>query len=97
MSKKLVCSVYDSKVGTYDKPMFFLTKGEAIRAWITGVNDPNTGFYAYPEDYSLMELGEYDEKLGSFTNHTAPINLGLAASYKKPLNHNGQPTEGKLQ
>lgn len=96
MAKLIVCAAYDSKIQNYAQPFFMRTKGEAIRAWTEVSNDTSTNIGKYPEDFSLMELGEYDEASGSFSNHQAPINLGLASQYKKQLNNLTQLTEGKL-
>jgi len=83
MSKLLVYAVYDSKVQRYAQPFQMRTKGEALRGWQEVANDPSTSISKHPEDFSLMELGEYDESVGQFINHPAPINLGLASQYKK--------------
>lgn len=83
MAKLLVYSVYDSKVQLFAQPFFMRTKGEALRGWIDVANDPKTNICKYPEDYSLFELGEYEEESGSFKNHQAPVNMGMAAQYKK--------------
>ncbi|WNK12594.1 MAG: nonstructural protein [Microvirus sp.] len=75
--------MYDSKVQTFAQPFQMRTKGEALRGWQDVCNDPSTQISKYPEDYSLHELGEYDEETGSFINLPVPLNLGLAASYKR--------------
>lgn len=82
MSKLLVFAVYDSKVGRYAQPFQMLAKGAAIRMFQDLANDPNTTVCKHPHDFTLMELGEYDESTGTFTNHTAPLNLGLAVHFK---------------
>lgn len=82
MAKFLVYSVFDSKVQAYASPFQMRTKAEAIRGWTEVANDPSTTVCKHSEDFSLMELGEYDESTGQFSNHPAPINLGLAAQYK---------------
>lgn len=88
MSKKLVYSVFDSKVGMYAQPFFMRTKAEALRGWQTVANDPETNIAKFPEDYSLFELGEYDEERGAFMNHPAPLNLGLASQYQNSAKGN---------
>jgi hypothetical protein len=81
---KNVYAVYDSKVNHYDQPFLMHSRGEALRSWITIVNDQSTSFFKYPEDFSLMELGEYDNITGKYKNHDVPVNLGLASNFKKP-------------
>lgn len=85
MARLKVLSVYDSKVKTFEKPLFMRNRAEAIRSWAQASNDPATSFYAHPSDFSLMEIGEFDEETGKFTNtEPAPENLGLAAQFKRP-------------
>lgn len=83
MAKKLVLSVFDSKIGEFNSPFFMRTRGEALRGWTDVCNDPSTDFHKFSEDYALMEIAEYDEETGKFMNLDAPLNLGLAAQYKK--------------
>lgn len=56
MKKKTYC-VYDSKVGVYGTPFYFLTHGQALRGWVDIANDPNTEIGKHPEDFTLFELG----------------------------------------
>lgn len=83
MSKLPVYAVYDSKVQAYDNPFVLRSRGEAIRGWTQAVNDPKTTMCVHPNDFSLMELGHYDSETGAFTNHDAPLNLGLASQFKQ--------------
>lgn len=85
MAKHKLYAVYDSKVEAFNLPFFQHTRGQAIRTFSETVNrpDPNNLLTRYPADYSLHELGEYDDQNGSFTNHTAPISLGLATEFKE--------------
>jgi len=87
MAKLLVFSLYDSKVQAFCQPFQMRTKGEALRSFEEVANDAATSVAKYPEDYTLMELGEYDESTGQFSNHIAPINLGLASTVKRITNN----------
>jgi len=85
MARLKVLSVFDSKVKTFEKPLFMRNRAEAIRSWAQASNDPTTQFFAHPSDFSLMEVAEYDEETGKFFNtEPAPENLGLAAQYRRP-------------
>jgi hypothetical protein len=86
--KTLVYAIFDSKVGVYAQPFFMRTRGEAIRAFETLANDRNSQLNKYPGDFSLFELGEYEDEEGTFKNRTAGLNLGLAQAYIS--NHNNQ-------
>lgn len=77
-------AVYDSKVGVYEQPFLMRTKGEAIRSWVDVVNDEKTKFNKHPEDFTLMELGEYDDEKGQFINlATGPVAIGVALEFLK--------------
>ena len=62
--KKLICAIRDSKVEAFMTPMFFRSKGEAIRSFHDAVNDSNMEFKKHAEDFVMFVLGEYDEQLG---------------------------------
>jgi len=81
-------AIYDSKTKTFDRPMFMLTNGQAIRGWETVCNDEKSDYYKYPDDFTLFEIGSYDDSKGNFTNLMTPVSLGLAAQYKKPPEKN---------
>lgn len=78
-----VFAIYDAKVGGYLKPFFFRTTGEALRAWMDVVNDPQADFYRHPEDYTMFLLAEYDESKGIFVNETAPVAVASAMELRK--------------
>lgn len=81
MTSKIFC-VYDSKMEAYMQPFFLQTKGAALRAWADTVNDPKTQFNKHPGDFTLFEIGEYNDETGTLTNFTAKINLGNALEFK---------------
>lgn len=83
MAKVRVFTVYDSKVGAYAAPFCMRSKGEALRSWIDVVNDPKTAFSKHPEDFCLFEVAEYDEDTGQFSNHPAPVSLGVGVEFHK--------------
>lgn len=83
MAKLLLFSVYDSKADAFAAPFTMRSKGEALRGWMDVCNDKTTQMYKYPEDFSLMEIGEFDELTGEISKPLAPMNLGLAASFKR--------------
>lgn len=76
-----VFAVYDSKVEAYMNPMFFQSIGAALRVWVDAVNDQTTNIAKHPEDYTLFELGEYDDQTGQFKNLSTPKSHGVALEY----------------
>lgn len=85
-----VFTVYDSKVEAYMSPFVMRSRGEAIRAWESTVNDPNTQFYKHPADFTLFEIAEWNEQKGKFENYSAPNSIGTALEFKKQLDSKGQ-------
>ena len=73
-----VFTVYDSKAEAYLRPFFTPTKGLALRSFADAANDPREPVGKYPGDYTLFELGEYDDATGIITMHESKINMGTA-------------------
>ena len=78
-----VFSVYDSKAEVFLPPFYFQNKGEALRAFSDTIQDSNTSLAKHPEDFSLFELGEFDNSNAKYTSLQAPVSLGLAVEFLK--------------
>lgn len=78
-----VFAVYDSKLKAYMAPQYFQTGGVAERAFKKAVNTPDTGFFDNPEDYTMFELGTFDDEKGAFELYTAPIVVIKAIQLKE--------------
>lgn len=61
-----VYAVHDSAIGAFNKPLFFRSRGEAIRSFEQGVRDPANGFVSHPEHYSFWHVGYYDDATAEF-------------------------------
>ncbi|QCQ84648.1 nonstructural protein [Blackfly microvirus SF02] len=64
MAKLLLCTVFDTKVGSYAPTFCCKSRGEAIRSFEDAVRDPKMPFAAHPGDYQLFAVGEFDDNLG---------------------------------
>lgn len=73
-----VFSVFDSKTGFFCPPFFLKARGEALRSFADTAQGKDTLISSHPEDFSLFELGEFDDSSAVFTLHPAPISLGTA-------------------
>lgn len=74
-------TVYDSKAEAY-LPMFASqTAGTAIRAFTEAVNDPSHVFGRHAGDYTLFEIGTWNETTAEIIMHNAKLNLGMAINY----------------
>lgn len=74
-------TVYDSKVNAYLNPIFLRSKGEAIRVFTETVNSSDHMIAKNPEDYTLFELGSWDECSCKFVLNSTPISVGLALEF----------------
>jgi len=94
-----VYSVLDEKTAAFLQPFLARTRGEAIRMFQNTVNNgrDDNMFTKHSGDYTLFELGEWDDVEGCYTMYQAKVNLGLATQYKniediiqhRPQNPNG--------
>lgn len=75
-------SVYDSKADVFGAPFLMKKQAEALRAWATVTEEKETAYSKHPADYTLFEMGEYDDNSGIFTSYEAKINLGTALEAK---------------
>nr|QJB19242.1 MAG: nonstructural protein [Microvirus sp.] len=76
--KLKVFSIYDAKMGTYQQPFCAQTIGQATRLFDDLVNDQNTGPNKHPEDYTLFEIGSFEDEKGYFESMNTPHSLCLA-------------------
>lgn len=78
-----IFSIYDAKAEAYMPPFFMATKGQAIRAWVDSISDSNTQFHKHPEDFTLFEIGQYNDQDASILAYETKIPLGTALELKK--------------
>lgn len=67
-------SVYDSKAKTFSPPMFFRTAAEAVRSFGSAVQDKTGAIGQYPADYSLVQVGTFDDETAEL-HPVAPIRI----------------------
>lgn len=77
-------TVYDSKAETYLQPFCAPTKGIAIRSFQDSVRDTSSNLHKYPEDFTLFELGSYDQSKATFSLHPSPQSVGVAIEFLEP-------------
>ena len=81
MNYKVVC-VYDKALGAYGRPIFVPSVGVAIRSFQDEVNSEKSEMHAHPSDYSLHELGEWDDGTAQFSG-SAIRRLAEASDFVK--------------
>lgn len=75
-----VFAVHDSKAEAFLRPFTTLTRGQAIRGFSDAVNDKGHEFNKHPDDYTLFQIGEFDEQSGILVAGT-PETLGNAIQF----------------
>lgn len=81
--KIMLYSVYDSKAAVYGQPNFLLNRGTALRAWQDACNDAQSNVGKHPADFTMFEIGSWDDETGQITMHAAPISLGNALEFQR--------------
>nr|UXQ88150.1 MAG: nonstructural protein [Microvirus sp.] len=65
--KHNIFAVYDSKGQSYTTPFFDHAPGRALRTFADCCNDDGHQFGKHPSDYTLFDLGQYDDETGTIT------------------------------
>lgn len=73
--KLLVFAVYDGATAIYGHPHFMVTAAAAIRSFEAALSDPKSDMAKFAKDYSLFQLGSYDDSSGVFENLISPFRL----------------------
>jgi len=82
-------SIYDAKAKAYFPPFYLVNSAMAVRVLSDCVNDPSHAFSRNPSDYSLFEVGVFDDSNAVIVPAKAPDFIALSAEYKIF----GQPVE----
>lgn len=83
-----VFTVYDSKAEYYMQPFLFQNIGEAIRAFADTATDPSTTIGRHPGDFTLFQIGTWDNATAIFTSLDANVNLGCAIEHTSKKDQN---------
>ncbi|AXH75969.1 MAG: nonstructural protein [Microviridae sp.] len=79
--------MYDSVARAYSPPFYMVTSNVAIRAFALAANTPDSKVGLHASDFTLYELGVFDDESGQFTEHSPHVNHGLAINFKKELSN----------
>lgn len=77
-----IFTVYDAKAEAYLQPFFSSTDGTAMRAFQAAATDAEHDFGKFAEDYTLFEIGQWDETEGSITMLDAKKPLANAIQFR---------------
>lgn len=76
-----IYTVYDAGVKAYMPPFTMRHSGEATRAFRESVNDPKSNLAKYPSDFTLFEIGSYDDSSAKIDVLSTPVSLGVAVEF----------------
>lgn len=81
MSNQKLFSIYDRKAQYYLPLMQHRSQADAIREFTGLVVNSETPLATYPADFDLIELGDFDQVVGTIVPniHPVPVINGLVA------------------
>lgn len=74
-------SVFDSKVSAYLPPICMRTTPEAIRGFSAAVGDSGHQFHKHAEDYTLFEIGSWDDQTAAIDLLSTPHPVAKAIEF----------------
>lgn len=76
-------TVYDVKRESYLPPFAMRTTNEAIRGFITTLNDEKTDYCRYPQDFTLFHIGTFNDSTCELVIYEAKKSLGNGVELKR--------------
>ncbi len=87
--KLLVFAVFDAAAEAFLAPIFFDTKGQAVRVFADACNDAEHQFRRHADDYTLFHIGFYEPSSGELSALPTPDSMGVALQYiERPHSEN---------
>lgn len=82
--KLIMTAIRDSKTDQFDRPMFTISVGQAVRSFADAVNrqEADNMLYQHPEDYELFEIGIFDTDTAGM-EVKKPASVALASNFKR--------------
>lgn len=77
----LLFTVFDSATKLFLPTFEARTVEDAIRKFRTTVNMPDSQLHKFPEDYTLFQVGEFNQDTGELVPLATPHSLGVAVTY----------------
>lgn len=62
-------------------PFFNISTGGALRSFEEACRNQESTFHKYPADFTLFEIGTFDDSNARISYHDAKISLGCAIEY----------------
>lgn len=79
-----VFAIRDVKADAFEEMLVVCpTQGIAKRVFVDGVAQKGSRLSRYAEDFSLMEVGEFDQSSGQISGHKVPVLVMTAVAAKE--------------
>jgi len=88
-----VFAIFDAAAEAYLPPFMLPTEGMAKRQFEIAINDDKTQFWHSPQDYTLFELGIFDDASGTYELHSPKKSHGNGVEY---IRHDSNDSHGDL-
>lgn len=96
--KTQIYSVYDMAAKAYLPPFYSVNDDTALRSFASAVQDTNHNFSRHAADYTLFNIGVFDDEQGDITPLQPHSKLATALQYvNKPAISNGELTMTKAE
>ncbi len=80
-------AIHDAKAGQYLRPFFLHNDEMAKRSFMDATINPDSQFYQHPLDYSLFQIGTYDEETSIVKSQCPPEHLITASQCQAQYKH----------
>lgn len=78
-----VFCIFDSGIQTWLPPIYARNKGDMLRQFSDAVNNPQSNLFKHPGDYTLFEVGKWNDDKCEFDLLKTPLKLGVAIEFVK--------------
>jgi len=87
-----IFAIFDASIKAYMQPFFLRSQGEALRGFTDLANDDKSNICRHASDYTLFEIGEYDDTSAIITSHPTPerIATGNQVQIKSTQTNQGE-------
>lgn len=80
--KNKIFTIYDQKAKAYLQPFYSNNNATAVRIISDLTNDPDHTFSKHPEDYTLQEIGSFDEETAEIIALDKPLTIATLIQLK---------------
>lgn len=93
--KTKIFTVYDSKAQSYLPPFYMQSTGQAMRTFEDECNNKESLFNKHPSDFTLFEIGSFDDQTALIEIYEAKTSLATAIECIKQMEFD--PNQMKLE